>query len=413
MKSTFRFLLETFFYIYSVVLLILFLLPALAVRLLRLFLKRPIVPRRVLVGVHEIAHNIGELSALLRKKDISILCVRQHVSEYYGQKAGAKNKISVALEMFLRARYLPWALFRADQVWLVWYTSLLSSNLDYVLYRMAGVDLVVQHCGDDVRCRHLHDALFDKHTPGIASGPYVAAPSFDMVKKLYRQMMAEFFAKTLSIRNQATFQRGELGFFFFNQRALSEGVREPSLVPKIVHAPSDRLVKRTDIVLQAVDILRQEGVVFEFHLLEGVPNVEVIKALQKADLVIDQPATWPARFAIEAAAASCAVVSGNHYAFVAQEPNPMIQFVCDAQLLADSLRKLLTNRESLRQSMRDCWFFWKENYSEEAFWNRYLSIWSGNFQKFSPLNGQKETILLRSRNCFERCFIRIFYHPVP
>jgi glycosyltransferase involved in cell wall biosynthesis len=57
--------------------------------------------------------------------------------------------------------------------------------------------------------------------------------------------------------------------------------------PLVVHSPSDRNIKGTRYVLEAVDCLRKRHR-FEFRLLEGLPHEEVIRITREADIVIDQ-----------------------------------------------------------------------------------------------------------------------------
>ena len=59
-------------------------------------------------------------------------------------------------------------------------------------------------------------------------------------------------------------------------------------IPQIVHAPTDRLVKGTRFIVGAVERLRQEGFIFDFRLIEGVPNAQAKTIYKQADLLIDQ-----------------------------------------------------------------------------------------------------------------------------
>lgn len=59
-------------------------------------------------------------------------------------------------------------------------------------------------------------------------------------------------------------------------------------IPLIVHAPSDRRVKGTRFIIDAVERLRREGFVFDFRLIEGVPNDQAKMIYKQADLLIDQ-----------------------------------------------------------------------------------------------------------------------------
>lgn len=58
--------------------------------------------------------------------------------------------------------------------------------------------------------------------------------------------------------------------------------------PLVVHAPSNRLFKGTEFVLQAVEELKNEGEEFDFQLIENVPNATARDMLASADIVIDQ-----------------------------------------------------------------------------------------------------------------------------
>ena len=62
----------------------------------------------------------------------------------------------------------------------------------------------------------------------------------------------------------------------------------PAEVPVVLHAPSHRGMKGTRHILAAVERLKQEGVPFEFVLVEGLSHAEARSLYQRADLLIDQ-----------------------------------------------------------------------------------------------------------------------------
>ena len=79
--------------------------------------------------------------------------------------------------------------------------------------------------------------------------------------------------------------------------------------PLIVHAPSNRFAKGTQYVVDALDELRDEGVEFDFQLLEGMHHEELLNSVRRADLVIDQIlAGWYGAFAVEAMATGKPVI---------------------------------------------------------------------------------------------------------
>ena len=58
--------------------------------------------------------------------------------------------------------------------------------------------------------------------------------------------------------------------------------------PVILHAPTDRVRKGTDIILQAIEMVRSNGYEFEFRLIENKSQEEVIHEIACSDIVIDQ-----------------------------------------------------------------------------------------------------------------------------
>jgi len=59
-------------------------------------------------------------------------------------------------------------------------------------------------------------------------------------------------------------------------------------IPMVVHAPTDRGVKGTNFVLTAIEHLQQEGIEFNFKLIENMSNTKVRQLLADSEIVIDQ-----------------------------------------------------------------------------------------------------------------------------
>lgn len=399
----------------------LLLLPiALAVRLVRSNPPTSAI-KHVSLGILEVAGNLRDYQNLFVKYGVGVkraYSALNKINIYYGD-----NRI-LSVDSFGRKLYfqvidrvmnvvdLSYGLVHSSHFYLVWHKSYLPFNIDYPLIRISGAKLIIQHCGDDVRCRHLHDAIFDYYCPGISSASYAADNFFDTLRKIFRQYWAELFGFVLSTRNQATFQRGPLHHFFFPQEQICCSPKKPNQKIIIVHAPSDRNVKRTDIVLRAIEILQCDDFDFEFKLIENVSNKIVTDILLSADIVIDQPATWPARFAIEGCSASCCVISGNHFEFIGRDSSPVFQFEPDAQILAEIIRVLLIDSEFLGKKMSECWHFWKKYYSYEAVWDCINQLNKGEAAVFYPLINQKELILGRCDSNIERFFVKYFFYPL-
>lgn len=75
------------------------------------------------------------------------------------------------------------------------------------------------------------------------------------------------------------------------------------------HAPSNRMVKGTDLILEALTELKSEGYDFDLDLIEGVSNVDALSRYRNADILIDQLyAGWYGGVAVEAMALGKPVV---------------------------------------------------------------------------------------------------------
>jgi glycosyltransferase involved in cell wall biosynthesis len=87
------------------------------------------------------------------------------------------------------------------------------------------------------------------------------------------------------------------------------GVPDDDL-PLVVHAPSRRVVKGTDAVLQALSDLKAEGLKFRFQLVENMTNDEARQTYQKASIIVDQLRIgWHGVLAVESWALGKATVS--------------------------------------------------------------------------------------------------------
>lgn len=121
----------------------------------------------------------------------------------------------------------------------------------------------------------------------------------------------------------------------------------------IVHAPTNRALKGTKFVLEAIEHLAAElGDRFRFTLLEGLPHEEAVQRYRQADLLVDQLLIgWYGMVATETMRMGIPAV-----AFIEDDHLPAIPSAMAAQLpviradpsnLAAVLRRLVTEREQL------------------------------------------------------------------
>lgn len=87
--------------------------------------------------------------------------------------------------------------------------------------------------------------------------------------------------------------------FFDEWKTSYEGLLDNKPL-KIVHAPTNRRVKGTDLIIEALSSLKSEGLSFELILVEGLSQAEARKCYEQADILIDQLfAGWYGGLAVE------------------------------------------------------------------------------------------------------------------
>jgi hypothetical protein len=377
--------------------------------------------KKVFIGLHEIANNIISIGDCLSKNgykcDVLIVSNSWYGLEppsttanlkirYLGHKSSQIKKILIeALLPFYFFKYLV-----ANQVFFfIWKRSFMWCSIDYLLIKLAGIKLIVMNCGGDVRYRAMQRHI--DLSKGLNRWPNDDLSLKDCISKLYRQSISEVFGRVISTPNAVTFQRGQLFHFQFPQKELLFSKKLTNEICSILHCPSDRYVKGTDVVLKAIKKIRNEGLSFKFELIENRKNDYVLEMLQSTDIVVDQPGTWVARFAVEGMASGCCVVGGNRTKYMYRKESPVIQFEPDTDHLANELRKLILSQDLRQEKMDNCFHFWEENYSYNSYINYFQKVCDGTGLTYGPLPNQKEILLKGNHSWLERMIIRLAYHP--
>lgn len=124
---------------------------------------------------------------------------------------------------------------------------------------------------------------------------------------------------------------------------------EPDRRPVVVHAPTNREIKGTRFLLEAVSRLQAEGVELDFRLFEGLTHEELKELYRDADLVVDQLLVgWYGGLAVEAMALERPVVAylrDEDLGFLPPEMRAEIPVVsAEPATIYDVLKELLTTR---------------------------------------------------------------------
>ena len=120
----------------------------------------------------------------------------------------------------------------------------------------------------------------------------------------------------------------------------------------VAHAPTDRVIKGTRHVIEAVDALRDDGVAIRLDLVEGVTRNVALERLAGADILVDQLMLgWYGTVAVEAMALGRPVMS-----YIREDEPEDNPFGAELPIvrttpatLVDDLRALSADRARLRE----------------------------------------------------------------
>lgn len=119
--------------------------------------------------------------------------------------------------------------------------------------------------------------------------------------------------------------------------------------PVVVHAPTRRATKGTELVLRALADLAAEGLDFELRLLEGVPHDQVRTALADADILVDNVIAGSYGIvSLEALASGVVAVANLSPRVMETHPDtPVVH--ADPLTMREVLRRLLTDEPERRR----------------------------------------------------------------
>lgn len=317
---------------------------------------------------------------------INIFHSSQHKSQGLWARFLTDCRIGVLQGLFLFR-----VLFSFDVVVFNWTRSFLPANLDYPLIRLAGIVLLIRHCGDDVRYRPLQNGIHEHF--GIRQWNGSERNRNDVWVKFLRQLWAELNGIVLSTRDHATFQVGKLVYRPYVQAPLPQTKGFESTIPFILHAPSDPEIKGTRMVEKALSGLKNQGLIFESLILTNVPHQQVLSALRRTTILIDQPGAVPARLAVEGMASGCAVVGGNVLEIHGLRHAPIIQFFPDEDYLETQLKNLILNPHEAQRMGEAAKKFADENFSRAGFREFLWDATHRKYRTFDPVDNHDDLLL--------------------
>lgn len=159
---------------------------------------------------------------------------------------------------------------------------------DLPIYRILGKKVFFTFHGTDVRIRRIHEQVNPWSYYRFSDIP-ADDDRTEKVIEICRTYADRLFVTSVDYRHFVP--DAEVLPRVIDLAAWPEQSSTQRDVPVVLHVPSRRGTKGTDLILAGLERLRARGVPFEHHLLEGVPHDEAMRAISDADVVIDNVLT--------------------------------------------------------------------------------------------------------------------------
>ncbi len=365
-------------------------------------------PRRVLMAPVEIAGYYTGLEAGLRELGVDALALDLEGHPFrYGAPARpypraarlarwlaieARNRRSQAIRGRLcgvaRALSLTlvlgWAIFRYDTFIFSFGRTFLGAR-ELPLLRLLGKRVIFVFHGSDARPPYIDG-------PRMAPDRALTIPDCVRLTRRAKSRIRRIERGSDAIVAQPAFshffERPVVNFFtvglpWRDRPAPAQGRDRPRRGIRILHSPSNPVIKGTPLIREAVASLRAEGLPLELVELQGVPNDVVLAELDDCDFAVDQVYSDAPMvgFATEAAVAGKPTVVGgyawpeNHRIF-GRLPMPPVE-ECTPETLPAAIRRLATDADRRRSLGAAARAYVQENWSRSQIAERFLTLIEG------------------------------------
>jgi glycosyltransferase involved in cell wall biosynthesis len=258
---------------------------------------------------------------------------------------------------------------------------------DRKLLKLAGKKVVSVFLGSDSRPYYLNGFFCDKYSRNFAGmGRAVRSQRADVarIERHSDLVVCHELSSHFLRRPYARFMA--IGFPLDRKRLPASRAALPAAAPRKVvalHAPSAPRFKGTDLIFDAVDELREEGLDIELRMISGLPNSQVLREIGECDFVIDEAFSDSplAGFAVEAAMQGKPAVVGSYARGEDfSEPRLPPSLLVRPEAMKEAIRMLASDaalRARLGSEARD---FIETAWSSEEVGGRLKRILEGSFE---------------------------------
>ena len=334
----------------------------------RLVRRKTTATPQWVVGVDEIAANVHNIGTIL-SPSIQVSFSKHPFYDYKYDHCIPINKgfLFYLCRVFYGPVLLGYLVNKADSFFYVGANGFLIHEFDgrdfeFAFLKSRNKAIACFFCGSEIRSIRLMEEFSRKHdmdvvtTYQVISRPFLASDYKERLRELLASSADAYASHIFNFPvDQASYIKKSVHpFLYFHPDKYFTRHDEKFAGTKplrVLHAPSSPLIKGTPLVRAAVKKLKQEGYVFEYTELIGVPNAVVLEKLVLAHIVLNEfYAFVPGQFGIEAMAAHCALMTSADGNIETSLPAGSNQawFVTRYWEIYDNLKALLDDRHLVK-----------------------------------------------------------------
>ncbi len=222
-------------------------------------------------------------------------------------------------------------------------------------YQLYKKKVVVDYQGDDIRQRKFQIENYKHSIAHVVDGDYYNDESDEKKKKRLLDFINHEFKIYALNPDLLNYLPKNAAFIPYSNVAIpARNAHKAFPIQEtfvFVHAPSNRRVKGTDIIIEVFSELIAEGVPVELKLVEGLKNDDALKMYEEAFMAIDQlNAGWYGGFSVECMARGIPVISyirdsDLHFLPASMEENLPIINACACTLKNEILLAIKISKE--------------------------------------------------------------------
>jgi hypothetical protein len=274
--------------------------------------------------------------------------------------------------------------------------------LDLLVLKAAGKTVIFNYRGSEVRSA----SKFTKFSPHN----YVLENPEEIFSHYPDNTIEHFYNFITSVSNEVLVPDPELQSYAPSGKIVNRAINldlwnyleTNNSKLKIVHAPSRRGVKGTEIILKVINELQSEGFDFNFELIENLSNHEARKRYEECDILIDQLRIgWHGVLAVECMALGKIVITYLREDLKEHTKNiPLIN--ASPITLKNELKILLKmNKDEIEHLKKLTRIYCEENHSDKVIAQELIAIYKESMGKTINTAGvlnylRHQTVLSRS-----------------